>query len=227
MNYLFLSNKQYTVKRISEFDIHISEYGTHSIFHYDFPDHRLVMRDWLIDYLIPAHRSPAIVRIDCTKIFADSNDFVTLQMHRKSGPAFISRNEFISSSVIMYWYHYGQLHRRDGPAVIDRNTLFWYQIIDGKSVLHRENGPAISKFDYNAWYNNGMLHRIGGPAVQFMGQDAEYWYQKIDGKSKLHNTHGPAITHPKGKAWFVDGVLTNQRGNLGPLIDQCLFLIKE
>lgn len=116
------------------------------------------------------------------------------------------------------WKKNNQLHRLDAPAYIsaDYTTEEWYQIIGGKSMLHRLDGPAILRhasahngyqsvpYTICKWYYCGQLHRLDGPACT--SYDKESWYQIIDGESKLHREDGPAVTDSQGTEWYVNGL---------------------
>ena len=47
----------------------------------------------------------------------------------------------------------------------------------GKTILHREDGPAYVTADgeYKAWWLNGERHRLDGPAVRY-GVGTDQWY---------------------------------------------------
>ena len=72
-----------------------------------------------------------------------------------------------------------------------------------KTILHREDGPAIEYADGSkGWYQNGKLHRIDGPALEWSDGDV-FWYQN----GKLHRMDGPAhITSGGSKEWWVNHV---------------------
>jgi len=53
--------------------------------------------------------------------------------------------------------------------IINTNVVKYYQ-------LHREDGPAIERFDgYKAWYFHDQRHRLDGPAMEFPSGE-KYWY---------------------------------------------------
>lgn len=71
-----------------------------------------------------------------------------------------------------------------------------------KTVLHREDGPAINVADgYKAWYINGERHCEDGPAIE-SPCGRKVWY--VNGK--LHREGAPAVERANGiKEWWVDG----------------------
>ena len=56
-------------------------------------------------------------------------------------------------------------------------TLYYYKDPE-KTILHREDGPAVESTDrYRAWYQSGKLHRLDGPAREYADGIKQYWYQ--------------------------------------------------
>lgn len=47
----------------------------------------------------------------------------------------------------------------------------------GKTILHREDGPAVEQINgqYEAWWLNGERHRLDGPAVRY-DDGTDQWY---------------------------------------------------
>jgi len=61
--------------------------------------------------------------------------------------------------------------------ILDNRTIHWLNE-DGK--LHREDGPAIERFDGSKWWCiNNKLHRENGPAIEGPNGNKQ-WY--INGK---------------------------------------------
>ncbi len=106
----------------------------------------------------------------------------------------------------------------------------FYKMIDGKKVLHRENGPAIvSIFGDDEYYRNGLLHRDGDlPAfIDYRGKiqryfkhgvmtregdkPSEYNYGDIkytNEKGETHRENGPAVITADGtEKWYFNGKL--------------------
>jgi hypothetical protein len=55
--------------------------------------------------------------------------------------------------------------------------------------LHREDGPAIEKYDGSKyWYINGQYHREDGPAVEHANGAKEWWLNGKRIKSKDYNS---------------------------------------
>ena len=55
--------------------------------------------------------------------------------------------------------------------VTNNEGTFYY--LDGK--LHRNDGPAVIRKDYESWYKNDQLHREDGPAVEYTNGTKEWW----------------------------------------------------
>ena len=52
----------------------------------------------------------------------------------------------------------------------------YYYKDEARTILHREDGPAIEHVKgAKYWYLNGLLHRMGGPAVEYSG-GMKHWY---------------------------------------------------
>ena len=58
---------------------------------------------------------------------------------------------------------------------VDGSTSYYKD--PGKTILHREDGPAYvtSDGEYKAWWLNGERHRLDGPAVRY-GDGTDQWY---------------------------------------------------
>jgi hypothetical protein len=55
----------------------------------------------------------------------------------------------------------------------------YYYKDKGKTILHREDGPAVigAKGLDVKWYRNGKLHRMDGPAIEYTtGVGYKVWY---------------------------------------------------
>ncbi|MDB4430296.1 hypothetical protein N9273_00585, partial [bacterium] len=66
---------------------------------------------------------------------------------------------------------------------IDEHGDKFYYSDKSMTVLHREDGPAVERFDgTKAWYINGELHREDGPAIEWVG-GTKAWF--INGKEFL------------------------------------------
>jgi len=115
-------------------------------------------------------------------------------------------------------------HRLDGPAQVlpDGSETWWkYDEDFNKSVMHNENGPAMT------WVNpprtkfclNGELHNENGPAY-VSPEKTEY---RIMGR--LHRIDGPAIIESSGTVkFYLNGKQHNESGpavipgpNCGPI----------
>lgn len=121
--------------------------------------------------------------------------------HREGKPADIQYpNEVTRDFLTETWYFGGQLHREDGPAITK-----WF---------------SNSKINTMAWYVNNKLHRIGGPAriIYFDTENdkifLEEWY--IDGMRS--RTDGPAFIEYykngqiKVESWFLENVSHREGG---------------
>ena len=57
----------------------------------------------------------------------------------------------------------------------DTYCKFYYKDKE-KTILHREDGPAIEYFNgTNSWWLNGKLHRMDGPAIEY-ANGSKVWY---------------------------------------------------
>jgi len=96
----------------------------------------------------------------------------------------------------------------------------WTASINGKEVLHRENGPAKvlymnNNLIFEQYYINGLWHREDGPAY------IEYYSNKIikyEGyyiRNKIHRENGPAYINyypsgePFNKGYCINGKYFN------------------
>jgi len=62
--------------------------------------------------------------------------------------------------------------------VFTNGNIFWYSD-PGCTIIHRENGAAVDRFDgYKEYFQNGKLHRLDGPARIWPDGTEQYW---IDG----------------------------------------------
>lgn len=69
---------------------------------------------------------------------------------------------------------------------------------DGCTILHREDGPAITWVDgVIEYWIEGQLHRENGPAIIWHNNTVEYYI-----KGKRHREDGPAIIHLGQKEQF-------------------------
>lgn len=82
--------------------------------------------------------------------------------------------------------------------VYENGDTHWY--LGG--ILHREDGPAITKADGTKfWYLKGKRHREDGPAAEY-ADGSKIWF--LDGKR--HREDGPAIEYPDGsKSFYLNG----------------------
>lgn len=77
-----------------------------------------------------------------------------------------------------------------------------YQYFDEDGKLHREDGPAIGNFLYEAWYKHGVLHREAGPAYI----DYRYKYEVWQINGQRHREDGPAVLFANNKnEWWLNG----------------------
>lgn len=139
------------------------------------------------------------------------------RQHRDDGPATYHTNQTIfyyrdksfvpygatqpvSIDISQTWYQHGQMHRIGGPARIDRDGYEWYQIIDGRSKLHRTDGPAVDKSYMREWRINGELHREDGPAKLYTSNPLhQEWFRH----GMRHRVGGPAyVTNSGVKYWY-------------------------
>ena len=106
------------------------------------------------------------------------------------------------------------LHREDGPAIEnvknDDGYREWW--VNGRH--HRVDGPAIELPNgYKAWYLNGELHREDGPAAEYANGTKEWWIN-----DKFHREDGPAVEWADGtKEWWINNVFifaVNKDGEL-------------
>lgn len=69
--------------------------------------------------------------------------------------------------------YYCVLHKENGPAITrPGGEEWWYK----NGILHRENGPAViipNRAKY--WYRNGVYHREDGPAIEYHNGTVEYY----------------------------------------------------
>jgi len=91
----------------------------------------------------------------------------------------------------------------------------YYYKDKAKTILHREDGPAIEYINGNkSWWLDGKLHRLDGPAVEYANGD-KAWF--VNGKQ--HRLDGPAFEHADGsKSWYVNGVYIMSVDRSGQLI---------
>jgi hypothetical protein len=92
---------------------------------------------------------------------------------------------------------------------------------NGSWVLHREDGPAVSQFDfYRVWCLRGLIHREGDlPAIEpiegymrkYLGY---YWFR--NGR-RHRDGDKPAEIRSDGRAWYRDGI--QWRANGGPAVE--------
>ena len=105
---------------------------------------------------------------------------------------------------------YEDAEQAEGPPYIVTNNEGTYYYSDAaKTVLHREDGPAVEEVNGDKfWFVNGKRHREDGPASEYTdGHKA--WF--INGE--LHREDGPAVEDGKGyKRWFVNGKRMNEDG---------------
>jgi len=121
------------------------------------------------------------------------------------------------------YFHLGQHNDNGEPAIRKWNgDNIVEEIWKVKNVIHRVNGPAVSKWNdeklvlEEKWYKNGYYHRDDGPAIYKCGDDlectSEYWYK--DGK--LHREDAPAKSGFNYKylyeKWYKNGVLHRENG---------------
>ena len=81
-------------------------------------------------------------------------------------------------------------------TITDSYGKFYYKD-KKKTILHREDGPAIEYADGGKdWYFNGKLHRIDGPAVEIVNGTAP-------------------LTVNGASAWFINNEFIFQVDNNG------------
>ena len=57
-----------------------------------------------------------------------------------------------------------------------KNDGKYYYKDKEKTILHREDGPAIEYIGGGkSWYRNGVEHRTDGPAHEWWNGEKEYW----------------------------------------------------
>ena len=75
-------------------------------------------------------------------------------------------------------------------TTIDNYGKFYYKDKE-KTILHREDGPAIEYPDGDkAWYLNGERHRMDGPAIEWSGSGKQWFINgvfifQVDGSGKV------------------------------------------
>ena len=58
--------------------------------------------------------------------------------------------------------------QRPGSELVTWYGRVWWEWLDADGKLHREDGPAIERFDGRLeWYVHGKRHRDDGPAVEW------------------------------------------------------------
>lgn len=76
----------------------------------------------------------------------------------------------------------------------------WYKDAEC-TILHRVDGPAISRKNYDEWRYNGVLHRVGGPALIYKDGDQAWFVNGV-----RHRLDGPAIKEGRfHQEWWVFG----------------------
>ena len=85
--------------------------------------------------------------------------------------------------------------------ISNTGSVFYYKD-KARTILHREDGPAIERYDGdNEWWLNGQRHREDGPAIDVVGGVKAWFF-----KDKRHRVGGPATEWPDGRnSWYVDG----------------------
>lgn len=124
----------------------------------------------------------------------------------------------------------------------------FYKMIDGKKVLHRENGPAVvHTFGDDEYYYNGQLHRDGdlpaltnnrgkiqryykhGVMTREGDKPSEYYYGDIkytNDKGEIHRENGPAIITTDGiQKWYFNGKL-HRDGDLPAVYNKDMTVVK-
>ena len=99
---------------------------------------------------------------------------------------------------------------------LKNGTTKYYKDKD-KTILHREDGPAIEHADGSKlWYVDDKRHRTDGPAVEW-ADGSKVWH--VNGK--LHRLDGPAIDLNGGdRSWYVNGVFIMMVDRSGQLINK-------
>ena len=77
-----------------------------------------------------------------------------------------------------------------------------------KDRLHRLDGPALIRPDYQEYRRKGRKHRANGPAI-IVGDGTHYEYWK---SGKRHRTDGPALFYPDLEEWWKNGKLHREGG---------------
>jgi hypothetical protein len=92
---------------------------------------------------------------------------------------------------------------------INSNGSKFYYKDKAMTILHREDGPAISyRYGDKLWYLNGQPHREDGPAIEH-GGGAKNWYKH----GKRHREDGPAYEGADGtKFWIINGLYHREDG---------------
>ena len=116
--------------------------------------------------------------------------------HSVIGPAEIKKN---GTTV---YYQYGVKHCAHSPAIIDSVTKaeYWYYY----GMLHRDNGPAVTKHGTNAitysYFQHGLAERKDGPAeimynVYLKENVLESWMKagRLHRSLDFNNSSGPAL----------------------------------
>ena len=98
----------------------------------------------------------------------------------------------------------------------DKDGTKWYYKDKAKTILHREDGPAVEGIYGKEWYLNGKRHREDGPAIEY-DDGYKAWY--INGKR--HREDGPAIEYADGsKSWYLNNVFIFAVNKDGILINR-------
>lgn len=149
--------------------------------------------------------------------------------HRTTGPAVIVQQYNDGYPRYPYYEYQWWENGFKLKAVTPQNTTY-YKVIDGRSVCHRDHGPAIKEKHRSTWMKNGMRHRENAPAVVYSnGADYEWYYNDVlhcktgpalkrkdweewQQHGKLHRIGGPAYITPNRQEWYQNGKLHRSDG---------------
>ena len=100
------------------------------------------------------------------------------------------------------WFLNGSLHREDGPAIERWDGTKWF--LHGN--LHREDGPAVECANGDKWwFLNGNRHREDGPAIEWANGYKEWWLhgeELTEEEHRIRTSRQPC----NGKVVEIDGV---------------------
>ncbi len=168
----------------------------HSLHREDGPAHTVInergvilLQIWSINGEFHREGKPAHVEYTSDNKIIKEIWYQNGKIHREDNPALFSY--YTNGSIKSYkWYNNNLIHNANGPSNVSYDIngnieIINYKIIhNGKSVLHRCDGPAKSIYKNGdivslAWHLYGDPHRTDGPAKVFYNLRYNYIYQEI------------------------------------------------